>query len=104
MRPLLRWTTPDRLMATRYDDRWRFDEPMPRVIIVADRLKAEVPEVARLLVEAGYRYLEPDEFLRAHRFVRGLWLWWLHRVGCWLWQFGLRSQRWWESPADGTPF
>ena len=67
---------------------WRPVYPLPPVILVTDRLSGNLDSGLMALhcpEDLGYMFLERVPWYPATRYVRGRWLWWLHRAGGWLW-------------------
>lgn len=70
---------------------WRPVYPLPNVILVTDRLSRNLDSGLMALhcpEDLGYRFVERELMFAASRYVRGRWLWLLHRAGGWLWRLG----------------
>lgn len=83
-------------------ERVEFVRPLPNVIVVTGRAlfqwRKDIPSIEDL----GYLELEHVPWIPGSRYVRGRWLWWLHRAGGWLWRRS-RFLAWWGVPEDGSP-
>ena len=87
----------------------QFEEPLPRVILVSDKLLHEWDLEAPSLEELGYKAYEKDHLMRATYYARRPWVW-LLKAGLWAertwfrvvyWGYG---KLWYLSSLDGTRF
>ncbi len=113
-----RWREPREIQATRETklvteggglgfppymvERVEFDRPLPNVIRVTDRALRYWREDISSIEDLGYLELEHDPMWAMRQYVRGRWLWLLHRAGEWLWHRS-RDIAWWGVPEDGSP-
>ncbi len=87
--PLMDLPHDDQIVRTTPWEVWKPVYPLPNVILVTDRATANLDSGLMALhwpEDLGYLFLERVPWIRGGRYVRGRWLWWLHRAGGWLWR------------------